>query len=107
MSGIGSPLAAARRRVRQAVVILRKELRDSFRDRRALFSIFFGAIFFPVVITLMMNRVADRARDAETLAIPVLGAENAPALIDWIRQQDGVTVVDPPAEPELAVRNKD
>jgi sodium transport system permease protein len=107
MSRMGSPSPSTPRRIRQAMVILRKELRDSFRDRRALFSIFFGAIFFPVVITLMMNRVADRARDAETLTIPVVGAENAPALIDWIRQQDGVSVVDPPAEPESAVRNKD
>ena len=94
------------RRIRQTVIIIRKELRDSFRDRRALFSIFFGAVFFPIVITLMMNRVAERTRDADQLTIPVVGAENAPALIDWIRQQDGVTVVDGPPEPERAVRDK-
>ena len=94
------------RRIRQTVIIIRKELRDSFRDRRALFSIFFGAVFFPIVITLMMNRVAERTRDADQLVIPVVGAENAPALIDWIRQQDGVTVADGPPEPERAVREK-
>src|SRR5688500_114866 len=94
------------RRIRQTVIIIRKELRDSFRDRRALFSIFFGAVFFPIVITLMMNRVAERTRDADQLTVPVVGAENAPALIDWIQQQDGVTVVEGPPEPERAVRDK-
>jgi sodium transport system permease protein len=92
--------------MRKALIVMRKELRDSFRDRRALFSIFFSAIFFPIVITLMMNRVADRARDADRITIPVVGAENAPALVDWLRQQDGVTIVTGPADPERAVREK-
>ena len=93
-------------RLRQTFVIVRKELRDAFRDRRALFSIFFGAIFFPIVITVMMNRVADRARDAEHLTIPVAGAENAPALIEWLEAQDGVSIAAAPADPEAAVQDK-
>src|SRR4051812_39562016 len=107
MSGLATaPPPSPPRRLRQAFVIVRKELRDSFRDHRALFSIFFGAIFFPIVITVMMNRVADRTRDAEHITIPVAGAENAPALIDWIRQQDGVSIATAPADPEAAVRDK-
>src|SRR6476660_10450059 len=104
----GTPVATPQRprRLRQALIILRKELRDAFRDRRALFSIFFGAIFFPIVITVMMNRVADRARDAEHLTIPVAGAENAPALIEWLEGQDGVSIAAAPADPEAAVQDK-
>ena len=94
------------RRIRQTIIVIRKELRDSFRDRRALFSIFFGAVFFPIVITLMMNRVAERTRDADHITVPVVGAENAPALIEWMQQQDGVQIVDGPPEPEKAVRDK-
>ena len=94
------------RRIRQTVIVIRKELRDSFRDRRALFSIFFGAVFFPIVITVMMNRVAERSRDADHITIPVVGAENAPALIEWMGQQDGVTIVAGPPEPEKAVRDR-
>jgi sodium transport system permease protein len=94
------------RRIRQTVIVIRKELRDSFRDRRALFSIFFGAVFFPIVITVMMNRVAERTRDADRITIPVVGAENAPALIEWMGQQDGVTIVAGPPEPEKAVRDR-
>src|ERR1044071_3601610 len=94
------------RRIRQTFIVLRKELRDSFRDRRALFSIFFGAVFFPIVITVMMNRVAERTRDANHATTPVVGSENAPALIDWMRQQDGVYIVPGPDDPERAVRDK-
>ncbi len=94
------------RRLRQTLIVIRKELRDSFRDRRALFSIFFGAVFFPIVISVMMNRVAERTRDADHITIPVVGAENAPALIEWMGQQDGVTIVAGPPEPEQAVRDR-
>ena len=94
------------RRIRQTLIVIRKELRDSFRDRRALFSIFFGAIFFPIVITVMMNRVAERTRDADHLTIPVVCRENAPALIEWIQQQDGVTIVEGPPEPERVPRRR-
>jgi sodium transport system permease protein len=95
------------RPIRQTVIVTRKELRDSFRDRRALFSIFFSAVFFPIVITVLMNGVADRARDADRISIPVVGAANAPALVDWLRQQDGVSIVAGPADPERAVRAQD
>lgn len=100
------PSRSALRGPRTTLVVMRKELRDSFRDRRALFSIFFSALFFPIVITLMMNRVADRARTADQITIPVVGTANAPALVDWLRQQDGVTVVDGPKDPEQGVRDK-
>jgi sodium transport system permease protein len=106
VTGLATEPAMRPNRIRQAVVIVRKELRDSFRDRRALFSIFFSAIFFPIVITVMMNRVADRARDAEQIIIPVSGAENAPALVEWLQQQDGVSITAAPGDAEAAVRDK-
>src|SRR4051812_17163196 len=107
MSGLGTaPRLSRPRRLRQAFVIVRKELRDSFRDHRALFSIFFGAIFSPIVTPVMMTRVADRPRDAEHITFRVAGAETAPALIDWTRQKEGVTTPPAPADPEAAVRDK-
>src|SRR3954462_15783929 len=106
MSGLATAPPSRPRRLRQAFVIVRKELRDSFRDHRALFSIFFGAIFFPIVITVMMNRVADRTRDAEHITIPVAGAETPPGLMDGTRRREGVTTPPAPADPEAAVRDK-
>ena len=93
------------RTLRQALVVFRKELKDSLRDRRALFSIAFTIVMGPLLIGFMMNRVADRQRQAESVEIPVIGAEHAPALIDWMRQQSGVRIASAPANPEQAVRD--
>ncbi len=93
------------RSLRQALIVVRKELRDSLRDRRALFSIAFSIVIGPALIAFMMNRVADRQREAENVTIPVLGEQHAPAFVDWLRQQAGVTVIPGPARPEQAVRD--
>src|SRR5688500_6756551 len=95
------------RSIRQIVVIVRKELKDSLRDGRALFSIAFTIVIGPVLIGFMMNRVADRQREAEEVDLPVVGPEHAPALIAWLRQQPGIEIVGAPGDPEKAVRDRD
>ena len=52
----------------QMLVVMRKELKDSLRDRRALFSIAFSIIVGPVLIGFMMNRIADRQRTGRNCA---------------------------------------
>jgi sodium transport system permease protein len=94
------------RTVRQAGVVFRKELKDSLRDSRALFSIGFTIVLGPLLIGFMMNRVADRQRETEQVEIPVAGQEHAPALVEWLRQQPGVTIVAAPPNPENAVREQ-
>ena len=47
----------------QMTIVMRKELKDSLRDRRALFSIAFSIVVGPVLIGFMMNRIADRQRE--------------------------------------------
>jgi sodium transport system permease protein len=93
------------RGLRQALIVMRKELKDSLRDRRALFSIAFSIVIGPVLIGFMMNRVADRQREAENVEIPVAGQEHAPAFVEWLRQQAGVTVTKGPLRAEQAVRD--
>jgi sodium transport system permease protein len=95
------------RTLRQALVVFRKELKDSVRDRRALVSIAFGVLIGPVLIAFIMNGVAERQREAESVEIPVVGQEHAPAFVDWLRQQAGVQIVDGPDEPEAAVRARE
>jgi sodium transport system permease protein len=97
---------SAWRSLRQMGIVVRKELKDSLRDRRALWSIVFSVSIGPVIIGFMMNRVADRQREAEHVQIPLVGMENAPALVAWLRQQSGVEVVEGPASPEDAVRDQ-
>jgi sodium transport system permease protein len=93
--------------VRQALVVFRKEIRDSARDRRALVAIAVSVLVGPAVIALMVNRVVDRQRRAEEVLIPVSGAEHAPVLVDWLRAQSGVEIAPGPGDPEAAVRDGD
>ena len=93
-------------RFRLLLVVLRKELLDASRDRRAISTILFSAIFGPVLVGFMLNRIADRQRVAEDVTIPIVGAEYAPALIDWLKQQAGVTIIPGPHDAEAAVRDR-
>jgi sodium transport system permease protein len=88
------------------LVVLQKELRDAFRDRRSLVSILIGALFGPVIVGIMMNRLADRQREVEDVRVPVVGTVNAPALVEWLRQQPGVEVIAGPDDAERAVRDR-
>jgi sodium transport system permease protein len=96
----------AMRTLRQTLIVCRKELRDSLRDRRALLSILFSVIIGPVLVGFMMNRLADRQRNADSVRVPVVGMNRAPALVNWLNQQTGVHVVEGPAEAEKAVREQ-
>ncbi len=94
------------RTLTQAWVVMRKELRDAFRDRRAIYSVLFGSLFGPVLVGVLMNGIADRQREVEDVQIPVVGLEHAPTLMEWLRQQAGVTVVAGPVDAEKAVRDR-
>jgi sodium transport system permease protein len=89
--------------IRQTRVVLVKELRDAFRDRRALTSVLMSVLIGPVIAGFMMTRIADRQRSAEDIRVPIVGIQNAPGLVGWLEQQSGVRVVPGPAEPERAV----
>jgi sodium transport system permease protein len=91
--------------IRQTLVVLRKEVRDGLRDRRALFTLAFSALFTPALLGFMMNRIADRQRELEDVRIPIVGIEHAPALVDWLRQQAGVEIFPGPVDAERAVRS--
>jgi sodium transport system permease protein len=79
--------------VAQVLVVFRKEVKDAFRDRRSLYSIVIGSLAGPLITGFMLTSVADRQRQAEEIDVPVVGLEHAPALVAWLRQQSGITVV--------------
>ena len=92
--------------VTQVIVVIRKELRDWSRDRRSIITVLISSLLAPGLIFFLFNSMANRQRSVEDVTLPVIGAANAPALVDWLRQQAGVTIVDGPADPEEAVRTK-
>lgn len=92
---------------RQALIVFRKEVRDAFRDKRGIASIVVGSLVGPIMMGFMLNRLAERQRQILDLTVPVVGMAHAPALVDWLRQQSGVEVVEGPADPERSVRSGD
>ena len=92
--------------ITQALVVFRKELKDWSRDRRSILTALMGTVMGPLIVAFMFNTLASRQRQVEEVAIPVVGAEHAPALVQWLRQQPGVTISAGPADPGEAVRER-
>jgi sodium transport system permease protein len=95
--------------IRDAWIVLRKEVTDNFRDRRTLLSALlfgplFGPLFFTLMVSVMVNRTVEHAD--EPLMLPIVGAEHAPNLVRFLEQQN-VTVQPPPEDPERAVRERE
>jgi sodium transport system permease protein len=90
----------------QALVVIRKELRDWSRDRRSIVTVLVSSMLAPGLIFFLFNSMASRQRQVEDVTIPVVGASYAPAFVDWLRQQAGVTVTAGPADAEEAVRTR-
>jgi sodium transport system permease protein len=92
--------------VRSSWIVLRKELVDGLRDRRALLSALVFPLFGPVLIAVMMGVIAEDEDTRGPLEIPVQGAEHAASLVAFL-EAGGADVVDPPADPEAAVAQGD
>ena len=63
-------------------------------------------ILMPLMITLMFGALARLESSERPLEAPVAGRERAPNLVAWLEAR-GVIVVDPPDDPEAAVRDGD
>lgn len=93
--------------LRRVWTVFRKEALDGLRDRRSLMSLLVSAMFAPLLFGFMFTVAAERRKSADEITLPVEGAEHAPAFVDWLRQQTGVTVAAPPEDAEEAVRARD
>jgi sodium transport system permease protein len=93
--------------LRHVWAISRKEVLDGSRDRRSISSLVFSAVISPILFGLMFTVAAERRKSADEITLPVEGAQYAPALVDWLGQQSGVTVAPPPADAEKAVASRD
>ncbi|HEY2344820.1 MAG TPA: ABC transporter permease [Xanthomonadaceae bacterium] len=91
------------------IVVLCKELRDLFRDKRTVrIALLMGPIFTPLlmlgIISLTEKRVSSQTQTP--LELPVIGAQNAPNLVAWLEGQN-VDVLPPPADADAAIRDQD
>lgn len=95
--------------MKTTITVFLKEVRENIRDRRTVFNtLLTGPLMAPVIFVLLINAVISRQLDKaeKPLPVPVIGAENAPNLIDALKQH-GVIIKPPIAEPEKAVRDQD
>jgi len=92
--------------LRRLGVVFRKEILDGVRDRRSLYSVAMSVLVGPLLVGFMFSRIAERQSSARDIEIPIVGAQHAPALVDWLRQQEGVTIAEGPQDAERAVREQ-
>ena len=93
--------------MRALLVVCRKEIIDTLRDRRTLISLLLGPLFGPILFTALINLMVSRNLTSaeEVLEVPVLGAERAPNLVAQLRarsieplEKHGVDDVDEAAQ---------
>jgi len=91
------------------IAVFLKELLDNFRDRRVILNtLIIGPLMGPAIFAVMISFMASQAAERmdSKLELPVVGAEHAPNLIDFLERQ-GVLIEEPPEDPEAAVRSED
>jgi sodium transport system permease protein len=85
-------------------IIFTKELTDHLRDRRTVMTSLFYPLLGPLMLILLFGvigrTVATRAE--QPLELPLMGAEHAPALVEFLRQNNAL-IVPAPADPHAAV----
>ncbi|MFT5452926.1 MAG: sodium transport system permease protein [Enterobacterales bacterium] len=68
--------------------VLKKEFRDSLRDRRAIMVAILPALLAPLLMAFMFHTIAKTKVSTDELTIQVIGKENAPDLISYLEQRE-------------------
>ncbi len=87
------------------ITVFLKEVIDNIRDKRTLSTaLIMGPIFGPILFTFVINLSIERSiEDAQkTLELPVIGAEHAPNLVDFLYSRN-IDVADGPADLDAAM----
>ena len=85
--------------------VFQKEMLDGLRDKRSVFSAFIFPLMAPVLVYGLVTIFAQLKNQAEETVIAVSGIENAPALINWLKEKN-VKIEAFDGDPETAVREK-
>lgn len=92
-----------------ALIVLRKECLDNFRDRRTLLSSFSIAVLGPLMFVALMTFVLNQAlgKSDEPLELSVMGGQYAPSLMDHLQRENTKLTEVTLEDPEAAVRDGD
>ena len=83
-----------------------KEMRDGRRDRRAVVSALMFPLLGPVLVYFMMTSIIHIRTEASTTEVPIKGMDNAPGLVQWLREHD-VRIEAFKGDPRAAVKARD
>jgi len=90
--------------MKQLLAILRKELRDSLRDRRSVFAALLVPVLIPFMLVIVFGSMAHDGKKGRPLIITLSGGERAPSLVSFLKEA-GVTIQPAPADFEALVRD--
>ncbi|HEY0586693.1 MAG TPA: ABC transporter permease [Pseudoduganella sp.] len=85
-------------------IVLRKELVETLRDRRALSLLLLFVLMYPILVGFMLQRQIDRATkpEREGVEIAVIGSDQAPTLMNQLRQRNvNITELEPMGEEDI------
>ncbi|HEY5307924.1 MAG TPA: ABC transporter permease, partial [Casimicrobiaceae bacterium] len=86
------------------LAVARKELIDTFRDRRTILVTLLPALLAgPLVLLLMFSVIASRIDKVRELKLPAVGSEHAPALVAFLERQQ-VSLSPAPDDYEARIR---
>jgi len=84
--------------MRDAFIVLRKELVDALRDRRTLLMVLLSSVAMgPLVLVLLSGLVSGIEQRAEAREVVVVGREHGPSLVNYLQRQT-YTLKDAPAD---------
>ncbi len=90
------------------LTIFLKEVRENLRDRKTVLNaLVIGPLIGPILMGLLLSVVVSREtkRAEKPMELPVIGAEHAPNLINYLRTQN-IKIEAATADPERAVRDQ-
>jgi len=87
------------------LVVFRKELRESLRDRRSLALLGLFTLMYPVLLGVILQQWIDRATrpEREGIVLAVIGGAQAPTLMAQLKQKSNITLQDVPPQDEDAI----
>jgi sodium transport system permease protein len=91
--------------MRDAWIVMRKELVDALRDRRTLLMVLLSSVAMgPLVLVLLSTLVSGIEKRAEAREVVVVGQEHAPTLVNYLLRQT-YTLKDAPEDWERQLQD--